>query len=114
MLPRMEPLTLIVRADEAQLARIEAILGNLINLTTMEHRIMSALDDLQAAVTAESTVIDSAVTLLGGLKAQLDAAIAAGNPAALTQLSTDIGAATQKLADAVAANTPAVPVTPVP
>lgn len=108
MLPRMEPLTLIVRLDDAQLSRIEAVLGNLNNLlTTMEHHIMSALDDLQAAVTAESTVIDSAVALLSGLKVQLDAAIAAGNPAALTQLSTDIGAATQKLADAVTANTPA-------
>ena len=70
---------------------------------------MSALSDLQAAVAAEDAVIASAVTLLGGLKAQLDAAIASGDPAALVALSTDIGTQTAALSAAVAANTPAAP-----
>jgi len=74
---------------------------------------MSALSDLQAAVAQETTVSQSAITLLQGLKAQLDALIAAGNDdpalAALTaQLSTD----TSALAAAVSANTPASPPTP--
>ena len=68
---------------------------------------MSALTDLQAAVTAEDTVIDSAVTLLQGLKAALDAA--GTDPVALAALSADIAAKTQALSDAVVANTPAAP-----
>lgn len=71
---------------------------------------MSAITDLQAAVAAEKTVVDSAVSLLNGLKAQLDAAIAAGDPAALAALSADLGAQTAALAAAVAADTPAAPV----
>lgn len=81
-------------------------------ITRINHRlehIMTALSDLQAAVAAEDTVIASAITLLNGLKAQLDAAIASGNPAALAQLSADIGAQTQAMSDAVANNTPAAP-----
>lgn len=68
--------------------------------------IMSALSDLQAAVAAQTTVIDSVVTLLRGLKAALDAA--GQNPAALAALSADIAAKTQVLSDAVVENTPAV------
>lgn len=65
------------------------------------------LIDLQAAVTAENTVIDSAITLLTGLKAALDAA--GTDPVALKALSDEIGAKTASLAGAVAANTPAAP-----
>jgi hypothetical protein len=72
-----------------------------------QRKIMSALTDLQAAVAAEDTVIASAITLLNGLKAQLDAAIASGDPAALTALSADIAGQTAALAAAVTANTPA-------
>jgi beta-phosphoglucomutase-like phosphatase (HAD superfamily) len=72
-----------------------------------QRKIMSALTDLQAAVAAENTVIASAITLLNGLKAQLDAAIASGDPAALTALSADIAGQTAALAAAVTANTPA-------
>jgi beta-phosphoglucomutase-like phosphatase (HAD superfamily) len=72
-----------------------------------QRKIMSALTDLQAAVAAENTVIASAITLLNGLKSQLDAAIASGDPAALTALSADIAGQTAALAAAVTANTPA-------
>ena len=64
---------------------------------------MTVLSDLQAAVAAEDTVIDSAVTLLQGLKAALDAA--GTDPVALKALSDDIGAKTQQLATAVQTNT---------
>ncbi len=74
--------------------------------------IMSALDDLTAAVAAEDTVIDSAITLLKGLKDALDAA--GTDPVALAALSADIAAKTTQLSDAVTANTPAVVVTPPP
>jgi hypothetical protein len=86
-----------------------AILAKLNTIIQKENMIMAALDDLKAAVAAEDTVVDSAVTLLQGLKAALDAAIASGDPAALTALSADITAKTKALSDAVAANTPAAP-----
>lgn len=65
------------------------------------------LTSLQAAVQKNTDAEESAITLLQGLKAALDAAIASGDPAALTALSTSIGAETDKLAAAVVANTPA-------
>lgn len=71
--------------------------------------IMAGLADVQAAVAAEATVVDSAVALLGGLKAALDAAIASGDPAALQALSDSIASQTAELSTAVAANTPAAP-----
>ena len=73
----------------------------------LNHRldlIMTALTDLQAAVAAESTVVDSAITLLNGLKAALDAA--GTDPVALAALSNEIGAKTAALAAAVSADTP--------
>ena len=74
---------------------------------------MSALDDLAAAVAAEDTVIDSAITLLTGLKAALDAA--GTDPAKLSALSADITAKTAALSAAVTANTPAAaPTAPTP
>lgn len=63
------------------------------------------LNDLEAAVTKEDSVIDSAITLLGGLKAALDAA--GTDPVKLKALSDSIGAKTQALSDAIVANTPA-------
>lgn len=69
--------------------------------------IMSALSDLQAEVAQNSSVVDSAITLLQGLKAKLDEAIASGDPAALTALSAELDAKTNALAAAVQENTPA-------
>ena len=63
------------------------------------------LTALQAAVAAESTVIDSAITLLQGLYTALQAT--AGDPTALNALATEIKTKTDALAAAVAANTPA-------
>ena len=65
------------------------------------------LDKLEADVAAENTVIDSAVALLAGLKAQLDAAIASGDPNRLTALSATIEAKAAALSAAIVANTPA-------
>lgn len=68
-------------------------------------KIMAALDDLQAAVAAEDTVIDSAIKLIQGIPALI--AAAGTDPAKLTALQTDITAKSQALAAAVAQNTPA-------
>jgi len=72
--------------------------------------IMSAIDDLQAAVAAEDTVIDSAITLISGIPALI--AAAGVDPAKLAALQTDITTKTKALADAVAANTPAAATPP--
>jgi hypothetical protein len=65
------------------------------------------LDDLKAAVAKNTEVEQSAVTLITGLKEKLDAAIASGDPAQLTALSTELGSSSDALAAAVTANTPA-------
>lgn len=67
--------------------------------------IMSTLDDLQAAVAAEDTVIDSAITLIQGIPALI--AAAGTDSAKLQALSADITAKSQALAAAITANTPA-------
>lgn len=67
---------------------------------------MAVLDDLEAKVAANTTVVGSAVTLLTELKTELDAAIASGDPARLQAISDKLGTDTQSLADAVVANTP--------
>lgn len=71
--------------------------------------IMSTIADLHAAVTAEDTVIDSAVTLIQGLADK----IAALKPeqAAIDALAADVQAKSAALSAAVAANTPADPTT---
>ena len=82
-------------------------------IKTNQEKMMSQIDDLTSAVSAEDTVIDSAITLLNGLSSQL--AAAGTDPAKLQALQTDIQNKTQALAQAVAANTPAAPsTTPAP
>jgi hypothetical protein len=81
--------------------------------------IAQEITQLTAAVTAETTVNQSAITLLGGLSQQLAAAIAAAqavNPAAdlsaLQALQTTIDSNTSALSSAITANTPATPPAP--
>ena len=76
-------------------------------LFSQGEKIMGELQALKEKVAANTTVIGSAITLLQGLKAKLDEAIAAGDPAALQALSDELGNTDQALADAVVANTPA-------
>lgn len=76
--------------------------------------IMADLSGLEAQVTQVQSVDQSAITLLNGLKAQLDAAIASNDPAKLQALSDSLGSSTSALAAAVAANTPAAPPAPAP
>jgi hypothetical protein len=87
--------------DDSENPLIKLILSKL-------ETVMALLDDVLAKVTAETTVVDSVVTLLTELKTKLDAAIATGaDPAKLQAISDAIGSNTQKLADGVTTNTPA-------
>lgn len=74
-----------------------------------ERYMAGELEKLQQDVAAEGVVVDGAITLIKGIKAALDAAIAAGDPAALTALSAEIEAKTAALSAAVVENTPATP-----
>jgi hypothetical protein len=80
---------------------------HLLNLIVREIlRMASAIDDLTAAVAAESTAIDSAITLLNQLTTLVTNANAV-SPAAVEAVVTDIQAKTAALAAAVTQNTPA-------
>lgn len=99
---------------EAKIDRIELRINQLASLVlsilTGDLIAMSKLDDLKADVAAETSVVNSAVVLLGGIAARIDAAVAAaraGDDQALTNLSTEVKAETAALAQAVANNTPA-------
>lgn len=93
-----------------RLDRIENLLLRVLSkqgvMLHMEVEMAGELDTLEADVTAQSTVIDSAVTLLNGLKAKLDAAIASGDMSRVAAVNAEIEAKTAALASAVQANTP--------
>ena len=76
----------------------------------LQVRAMSAIDDLSAQVSANTTVVGSALTLIQGLAAQL--AAAGTDPAKLAALQASLKASDDALAAAVAANTPAAPPAP--
>ncbi len=85
----------------------DQILGTLVRLSQQMEKLMATLADVQAAVAAEDTVIDSAIALLKGLAQQI--ADLKPNQAAIDALAADVGAKTKALADAVVANTPVGP-----
>lgn len=88
---------------------LKAVLADIINrLIRIEGVVQMTQDEvtlLQAKVAEQTSVIESAVTLLNGLHAALIAA--AGDPAAVTAIANSLAANTAALAAAVAANTPA-------
>jgi hypothetical protein len=72
-----------------------------------EGAIMAQLDDLKAQVTKNTEIEASAVVLIQGIAQKLKDAIAAGDPAALAALATELNTSATSLADAITANTPA-------
>lgn len=73
---------------------------------------MATLSDIQNAVSAETTVDNSIVTLLNNIVAELKAAQATNDPAAMDAVVASIQANTKILSDAVTANTPVAPTAP--
>jgi len=96
-----------MRADREILWRLDYLINLMHRVVREEERQMSALTDLQAEVEKVKTVEASAVTLITNIAQMLRDAIAAGDPAALTKLASDLDASATTLADAVTANTPA-------
>lgn len=98
-----------------QLNRIESKLDSLIN---KENKMSATLDQVLADVTSETTLENSIVTLLDSVQAQLTSAlanttIAPADQAKIDSIFTGLEANKTALTAAIAANTPAAPVTPV-
>lgn len=85
-----------------------AVIADLIN--DAKDEIMADLKNLQAAIAAQKTVIDGAITLLNGLAAKIAALPA--DQAAIDKLASDVSAETATLAAAVVADTGAPDVAP--
>jgi len=89
------------------------ILSKLNSIIERLNRIMALLDNLNAAVARETTVEQSAITLIQGIAKQLADLIAkSGNtvdPAELQKIVDGMNANQDALAAAVTANTPAAP-----
>lgn len=104
----------VSQALESILTQVGALMATVADVKT-------AIDNVVAKTTSEETTLNSAMTLLNGLsaiiadlKAQLAAALASADPAALqaavdavNALGVKIDADKQALANAVVANTPA-------
>lgn len=93
------------------LSELRAIRADLANVINREGKMQTDLSALQAAVAAETSADQSAITLLEGLKAALDAA--GTDPVALKVLSDQLASNASALAAAVTANTPAPAPAPV-
>lgn len=72
------------------------------------------LDNLTNEVAENTSTVQSAITLLNGLKTKLDEAIASNDMSQVQALSDQLSGNTDALAAAVAANTPAEPPTEEP
>lgn len=91
--------------DRSASAGLLAITRKLNHILDKQDRIMATLAELTAQVAANSTVIDSALVLISGIAARIEAA--GTNPVALDALVAELQAKDTELAAAVAANTPA-------
>jgi enamine deaminase RidA (YjgF/YER057c/UK114 family) len=77
-------------------------------------QIMPTMQELRDAVQRNTAVDDSVLAMVQGIVQQLKDAQAANDPTAIAELISALDANTQKMSDAVTANTPAAPPTPAP
>ena len=82
------------------------------NLNQRISTLMATMQDLRDAVARNTSVDDSVLTLLQGISQQLKDAQAQNDPQAIADVIAQLDANTQKMSDAVAANTPAAPANP--
>jgi len=85
--------------------KLDLVLRLLIHVLNKENLLMATIQDVSAAVAAESTVDDSIIVLLNGIVQQLKDAQASNDPAALDVVVANIQANTAKIQAAVTANT---------
>lgn len=106
---RGHELTLRVVPDAGAHEKLDRLHRLLMELNRKVETMAGELDALTAQVARNTDVETSAIVLLNGIKAQLDAAILSGDPTKLTALAATLGTSADALAAAVVANTPAVP-----
>ena len=103
------------RSRERQL--LEIAVGKLCDIQEMVTIMSAELDNLKAAVAKNSTVEGSAIVLLKGLKAKLDAMVGGSggvDAQAVADLAAELGAQTDSLARAITENTPVENPAPAP
>jgi hypothetical protein len=89
-----------------EIAQLKRMIRRLTRITiNMERRQMAAIDDLEAEVARETTVVDSILALVTKLLADIEAAKT--DPARIQALVDTVRANDDRLAAAVTANTPA-------
>lgn len=88
---------------------LESIDKKLTRTIKDQGEIMASIEELQTEVTENTDLVGSVISLVNGLADQLEAAIAANDPAAIQAVADQMRSNNQALADAVAANTPAAP-----
>ena len=97
-----------IEAREEVMRRLDALLATSdLIVAALENAIMPTMQDLKDAVTRNTSVDDSVLALLQGISQQLKDAQAANDPQAITDIINQLDANTQKMTDAVTANTPA-------
>jgi len=96
-------------ARDEVLRRLDALRNENGLILDRQEIIMATMDDLKAAVTRNTSVDDSVLALLQGISQQLKDAQAANDPQAIADVIAQLDANTQKMTDAVTANTPAAP-----
>lgn len=96
--------------DEVANRKLDAVLELLTASKAKEDKMLKETQDLIAEVEATKTVVESAVTLIDGLIAKIEAA--KDDPVAVQAAIDELRAEKQKLADAVAAGTPSSPAPP--
>lgn len=100
-------ITLKWKPDEDTHALLIRMLGKLSHIEELMANTDQVIAALVAKVTEHGTVIESAVTLITGLSAALEAA--KDDPAQLQAVIDQVNTQSAALAAAVAANTPAAP-----
>lgn len=92
--------------------RLDEILSHVRALVAQGENMAGEMERLQAEVSESASVIDSAIALIRGIKAALDAA--GTDRVALNTLSDSLDAKEQELSAAILENTPAADVEPPP
>jgi len=85
--------------------KVDQVLAQILQVKTRETNMAADLTSLTAQVQKNTTIEESAVTLIQGIAAQL--AAAKNDPAAIQSLSDQLNASATDLSAAIAANTPA-------
>lgn len=85
----------------------EDVVTQLKKLNKKVNILMANMNDLRSAVERNNSLEDSVLTMLQGISQQLKDAQAQNDPQAIQQVIDQLDANNQRMADAVAANTPA-------